>query len=426
MKKQGLILFASCIFLLTFCVNIYAFKLPDTGQSACYTGVSPWGTTSCTGPAGTAQDADYTINPMSYTDNSNGTITDNNTSLMWQKCTAGYTDVNACTGGAAGTYNWYQANGTINEFRNPSGSFIDVCGNLDLGGHTDWRLPTKKELITLVNYNIQNPGPTINPSAFPNTKSNRYWTSNVVVGEPGNWWIVYFTDGSVRGNIPEDIYYVRCVRGAKISQGFTLNGTATDTRTGLEWQVDEPGVMTWAEALTYCKNHGSDWRLPNIKELESLSDDLRSSPGINTNYFPYANHDYPNYYWSSTTNVFNKYYAWIVVFSSPYVYWDTKTESHYVRCVKGGGCANKFVRTIDPSGEYDSIQQAYDATNSPQTITAREASLIEPLDFAGDKIISLIGGYDCEFSSNSGFTTISGSVTIGGTSRITLDKVIIR
>ncbi len=80
--------FFCTIALLLFCSAALseAFKLPDTGQTKCYQVVSPYAEIHC---AGTGQDGAYNINPMSYTDNGNGTVTDNNTGLMWQKCSVG-------------------------------------------------------------------------------------------------------------------------------------------------------------------------------------------------------------------------------------------------------------------------------------------------------------------------------------------------
>ncbi|MBI4687331.1 MAG: DUF1566 domain-containing protein [Nitrospirae bacterium] len=65
------------------------------------------------------------------------------------------------------------------------------------------------------------------------------------------------------------------------------NGTVTDNRTGLVWQQGEAGQMMWGSALSYCEGlplgGKTDWRLPNVKELESLTDDTRyNDPAIDT------------------------------------------------------------------------------------------------------------------------------------------------
>src|SRR5512139_3103336 len=131
------------ILLLLFgsCVGADAFKLPDTGQTKCYDSVSPYAELpSC---AGTGQDGAYHINPMSYTDNGNGTVTDNNTGLMWQQQNDGI------------MYNWYQASGTTHPIDNPSSQ--NVCGSLALAGHSDWRLPSEKELMSIASYGLSVP-----------------------------------------------------------------------------------------------------------------------------------------------------------------------------------------------------------------------------------------------------------------------------
>jgi hypothetical protein len=114
-------------------------------------------------------------------------------------------------------YNWYQATGTVNSSYNPSGgSYKNVCGLLSLGGYSDWRLPAKKELITIVDYAIPYPGPTIRTVYFPNTKSSNYWSSTTYAYYPYSAWYVYFGDGyvySYNGKYGND--YVRCVRGGQ-------------------------------------------------------------------------------------------------------------------------------------------------------------------------------------------------------------------
>src|SRR5208283_443225 len=140
MKRQSLFMFFAGA-LLIFCNYelSYAFALPDTGQTMCYD--ANGNVIAC---AGTGEDAAHIVNPMSYTDNGNGTVTDNVTGLMWQK----QDDDTMRTWSDASTY----------------------CTNLGVGEYSDWRLPAVMELMSIVNYGIPDPGPTINTTYFPNTK----------------------------------------------------------------------------------------------------------------------------------------------------------------------------------------------------------------------------------------------------------------
>jgi hypothetical protein len=297
------------------------FRLPDSDQRICYEAVSPYGQIPC---AGTGQDGEYVINPLSYVDNDDGTVTDNNTGLVWQQ-----QDDNT-------TYNWYQASGTYDATYNPGTT--NVCGSLTLGGQTDWRLPSKKELMSIVDYAIPPPGPTIATGYFTNTIAYDYWSSTTAASNFGYAWVAYFYDGIVGRSAKGNAFYVRCVRGSQVEQSFidNGNGTVTDGRTGLAWQQGEPGAMTWGSALGYCEGldlgEATDWRLPNVKELESLTDDARDNPAIDTAFFPGA---IASNYWSSTTYASNPYYAWPVNFHGN-IYYSNKTNALYVRCVRGG------------------------------------------------------------------------------------------
>lgn len=129
--------------------------------------------------------------------------------------------------------------------------------------------------------------------------------------------------------------------GTPVVSGAVLtdngNGTVTDSSTGLVWQQGEPGAKTWGDALNYCEGlslgGADDWRLPNVKELESLTDDTRYNPALDKTYFPNAT---SSNYWSSTTYAYNTDYAWGVGFSGGVVGNDDKGYNDYVRCVRGG------------------------------------------------------------------------------------------
>lgn len=116
------------------------------------------------------------------------------------------------------------------------------------------------------------------------------------------------------------------------------NGTVTDSDTGLMWQKEDDDVTrTWESAITYCEGLSlgsySDWRLPNIKELESITDDTKYNPPIDTTYFPNTK---STIYWSSTTNMTTPSYALIVGFGAGDVGYGLKSGIYYVRCVRGG------------------------------------------------------------------------------------------
>ncbi len=250
----------------------------------------------------------------------NGIVRDEATGLEWQK----YTAPGVYTWGAAATY----------------------CENLTLGGHSDWRLPTIKELSFLVDSSRNYPA--INTIYFPDTKLDQfYWSSSRLAEAPGNCWGVFFTDGKVvyQGAI---YAYVRAVRGEPFNNAFIDNndGTVTDTSTGLIWQkATAPGTYSWEQALDYCENltlaDKSDWRLPNRNELQSLVNYDRYNPAIDTTFFPDTRscdmHDYC-FYWTSTTYSMMQY-AWTVDFGYGFgggmVHFSHKSRNGYVRAVRG-------------------------------------------------------------------------------------------
>jgi len=307
-------------------------KIPDSGQ-----------VTSFTGAAG--EDNDYTINPPSYTDNSNGTIADNVTGLMWQKCSSGQTNDATCSGTAT-TKTWADAV-----------TYCDTLSVVDQFGSavTGWRMPTVRELQSVADYSKTIP--SIDATPFPATVPTWYWSSTPYAGDTSNAWGVDFRFGeSFRTNKTYDLY-VRCVRGEESVQSFTDNGddTVTDNVTGLTWQrcgighnndptctAIGPGVFQyenfWDTGINLCEGLSlggqTDWRMPNVKELLSLVDYSKYNPSIDTAYFPGS---MSKEYWSSTTHEYNSNYAWEVNFQSGDVtlLHEKATKYPSVRCVRG-------------------------------------------------------------------------------------------
>ena len=122
-----------------------------------------------------------------YIDNSNGTVTDTSTGLMWQQEISG------------STMDWENAE--------------SYCESLNLAGHTDWRLPSIRELQTIEDYSISYPGPTIDITYFPHTPSSWFWTSTSFAGNASLAWVVNFYDGDNTFLFKRNDYYVRAVRG---------------------------------------------------------------------------------------------------------------------------------------------------------------------------------------------------------------------
>ncbi len=120
------------------------------------------------------------------------------------------------------------------------------------------------------------------------------------------------------------------------------NGIVTDNKTGLQWQDDysdnggDIKYAKWTDAIAYCKSLSlggyDDWRLPNIIELRSIVDRSLVNPAIDPTFLSLTSY----HYWSSTTHAYITGYAWNVHFWGGYSYYNDKSNTYYVRCVRGG------------------------------------------------------------------------------------------
>jgi len=363
-----------------------SYPIVDTNQGLCFDN-SEIIDGPAEGEAFYGQDAQYTGITPSYTDNGDGTITDEVTGLIWAQ---NITD---------SAMSWEDAG--------------EYCEDLELAGYDDWRMPTVKELWSIRDFSQG--WPWVDTDYFylvgdgSDLAQHHSWTSNLylveseyqnqqVEGNPA--WIVNDWTGHTKamsGN-----RFVRAVRGVTTygTNDFVdnLDGTVSDDATSLMWTQDDSGeAMNWEAALAYAENATiagyDDWRLPNIKELESIADYSGVFPAMDSSVFslteltnivydPDTGEEidtqitYP-FYWSSTSNPYVEAYneevgdivesdyepgytyAWILasgycpdmdgydLHGAGAVVFDTKAEEvsdgsgievfyHYVRLVRGG------------------------------------------------------------------------------------------
>ena len=273
------------------------YPIVETGQVRCYSAQSEIAYPK-PGEAFYGQDAQYVANPPRYKDNGDGTVSDLVTGLMWQKDPGGKKTFSQAVAGAS---------------------------KCRVGKYDDWRLPTIKELYSLILFSGTDPDPRSAGSArhrpFIDTDhflfkygdarrgeriiDSQYATStkyaSTTMGGNPTMFGVNFADGRIKGypigtirGRREKTYCVMYVRGnpayGKNDFHDDGDGTITDRATGLTWmQVDsghlEAGkkrdgrldwreALTWAEQLTFAGH--SDWRLPSVKELQSIVDYARS------------------------------------------------------------------------------------------------------------------------------------------------------
>lgn len=234
------------------------------------------------------------------------------------------------------------------------------CSNLTHGGYNDWRLPSIEELQTIVDKNRYSPAIS---SSFTNVAtSDSYWSSTTYAGNTSYAWFVFFNPGNTYFNAKTNSYYVRCVRDGQYQNfdtlsslqkaGFERNTTTeivTDTKNELMWQDNSEAktiTKTWDEAGTYCSDLSlggyNDWRLPSVVELQTIVDMSRYSPAINSSFTNVTS----SYYWSSTTDASYTSNAWRVYFNYGYTSYYDKTNSFYVRCVRGGEASNSLIDLI--------------------------------------------------------------------------------
>ena len=187
------------------------FRFPDAGDIRCFDkegkeiDVKPidelWGQNGC-----------FLVNPMSFTKQGKSgksvadsalwedglrSVLDNNTGLTWEVKSPKKGDVNYCED----RYTWKTA----------QDKYINKLNKGNYGGFSDWRMPNKDELRSIIDYSKT--GPAVDTRYFPNTKSDLYWTSVPYKMQRPFIWGIFFGLGSGICYAPTSERYVRAVRG---------------------------------------------------------------------------------------------------------------------------------------------------------------------------------------------------------------------
>ncbi len=157
-------------------------------------------------------DGDYQIGVTPNYSRSEEIVTDNITGLQWQDDK----EARVVQKRWITTDNYKKKN-----YNDTSGdTAITYCDKLTLGGYTNWRLPTRKELLGIIDYGKFNPAIG---SVFVNVSSRKYWSSTEIGDDGSNRWIVSFLNGAMldadgetdndKNNNNSESYYIRCIRG---------------------------------------------------------------------------------------------------------------------------------------------------------------------------------------------------------------------
>lgn len=311
-----------------------ALDLPATGQTTSYTANKKDNIVAAVAvPDDGAVQAGASL---SFTDNGDGTITDNNTGLMWEK--------KGDNGGLHDKDNGYYWSGTgTQETVWDWLDDVNAEGGTGFAGYNDWRIPNAKELQTLVHFESASP---MTPAVFHNncvagasvltgscTTAGAYWSSTTWARSTGMAWGVNFYEGLLYPYDKASAPRVRAVRGggsgpqsfpatgqttaytankndgiagavavpddgtvragAPLSFTDNGNGTITDNNTGLVWEKkgdngglhdkdnsywwtgngDQETIWDWLEDVNAAAFGGhQDWRIPNARELLSIAD----------------------------------------------------------------------------------------------------------------------------------------------------------
>jgi hypothetical protein len=231
------------------------------------------------------------------------TVADTTTGLVWQR------DGSGARTGCTGFQNLYCSLAEAQAY----------CGSLVLAGLSGWRLPSWMELLTISDLSLS----TTDQATFLAYRAG-YWTSSVCTGctfpSAAELYVDFGSSVAYSDDVSNE-HFVRCVRGGRCYPKTRLvpldGGLVRDALTGLVWQQQGSGTaMTWADAQSYCSSLGSGFRLPTLKEIDSLVDITLLSGPAPDEPFPSTGDEE---FWTSTsyTNPDGSSVAYYGDFSAP-------------------------------------------------------------------------------------------------------------
>jgi hypothetical protein len=258
----------------------------DAGQDASYRSAKPW------------------PQPR-FKQNNDNTVTDFLTDLMWTQ------------------------NANLLEFPLSFKEALEAINEMNASrmfGFSDWRLPKRHELFSLISHANINPA-LPKGNLFYNVFSSYYWTATLIAQFVKQAWYIHLGGGRVFKGMKTGSYMVWPVRDNTVkgseriidpkNRFIVTPHAVTDQKTGLSWSINAnigSHPVKWFEALQIVSDMNrnqeykyQDWRLPNIRELESIIDMEKHSPAIaSSDLFT----NIQSFYWSSTTSVYDPRYAW--------------------------------------------------------------------------------------------------------------------
>jgi hypothetical protein len=298
-----------------------------TGQETCHDGLGR--VIACRGSGQDAEGRRGRGWPMPRFETHGDTVQDRYTGLVWSR------DANP----AEYPLTWNEAL-----------DFVAELNRRALFGFSDWRLPNRRELRSLISHQTRRPAlPENHP--FQNVFPGWYWSSTSAAISPGHAWYVDLDGGRMFFGGKDQSFMLWPVRGTStvlpatgqrlcydgLGRAVECHGsgqdgelrfgvpwpeprfearadTVFDRLTGAQWRraADLAGPVIWNEALARVADLNRDagrqrWRLPNINELESLVNAASSVPALPHGH-PFTRvHDV---YWSASTSLYQPDWAW--------------------------------------------------------------------------------------------------------------------